>query len=117
MAREYVAVIKDDLTGKTIKDDEAHSVRIGWQGKWYVLDLAPDSAEQVMTVMDKYVKAGTLEQNTAKSTPGPRSTSGRGRADKEQLAAMRAWGEANGFKVNTRGRLSQELQDAYHAAN
>ena len=30
---------------------------------------------------------------------------------------MREWGAANGFKVSGRGRVSTELQNAYHAAN
>ena len=35
----------------------------------------------------------------------------------ERTEAMREWGAANGFKVNGRGGVSTELQNAHHAAN
>ena len=58
----------------------------------------------------------------ARKTGGRRSSSGPGRttrggADKAQLAQMREWGKANGYKVSDRGRVSAELQEAYHQAN
>jgi hypothetical protein len=38
-----------------------------------------------------------------------------GKYDKNQLQAIREWARANGHKVSDRGRVSQEVQDAYHA--
>ena len=35
----------------------------------------------------------------------------------EELARIREWGRDNGFKVSARGRVPQELQDAYAAAH
>jgi hypothetical protein len=51
---------------------------------------------------------------------GRRSATGRSTSkgsDKNQLKAMREWGAAHGFKVSGRGRVSKELQDAYHAVH
>ena len=39
------------------------------------------------------------------------------RAWQGSTQAMREWGKANGHKVSDRGRVSAELQAAYHAAN
>ena len=33
------------------------------------------------------------------------------------LTRFREWGRENGYKVSSRGRVSQELQDAYAAAH
>ena len=38
-------------------------------------------------------------------------------ADRDQLRKMREWAKENGYNVSSRGRISQEIQDAYHAAN
>lgn len=125
MSREYIAVIKDDLNGKTIKEDDVHSIRIGWQGKWYTLDLGPDTAEEVMTVMDKYVTAGTLEgegihkpQAVPSRRGRPASATSTDRADKkEKLTAIREWWRAQGHEIGDRGRIPQNVVDAYEAAN
>ncbi len=42
--------------------------------------------------------------------------SGSGRS-KDELANIRAWAQANGHQVSERGRIRQDVLDAYHAAN
>lgn len=59
-------------------------------------------------MLDKYIAAATKISGGGKS----RRTVRRG-AD---LAAIREWGKANGFKVSDRGRVSAELKDAYNNA-
>ena len=44
-------------------------------------------------------------------------TSATAKPDKNQLGAVRAWARENGHKVSDRGRVSQEVLDAYKAAN
>ena len=48
---------------------------------------------------------------------GAAATGSTGAGKSDELAKMRDWGRANGFKVSSRGRVSQELQDAYAAAH
>lgn len=39
------------------------------------------------------------------------------KANSGQLAEVRAWGQANGYKVGDRGRISQDVWDAFNKAN
>lgn len=120
MAREYVAVIKDDLTGKVIKDEkDVHTFKFSFNGSSYSLDLGPDTAEQFLTVMDKYTSAATKEGSARAQTASTRAARGSqsAKSDREQLAAMREWLRANGHEVSDRGRIPQHLKDLYNAAN
>jgi hypothetical protein len=83
------------------------------QGTSYEIDLNSKNAQKLIKALEPYTSA-------ARRTGGRRSGSGRstrGGAGREQLAKMREWGKANGYKVSERGRVSAELQEAYHAAN
>ena len=122
MAREYIAVVKDDLTGKTLKEEEVHSFTFGWQGKQYSIDLGPQTAEEFLNVMDKYVNVATVAESRFTPTPARRgrpataSSSDRA-ARKEELSAIRTWWREQGNEIGDRGRIPQDIVDAYHAAN
>ena len=76
-------------------------------------DLNNKNAQKLIKTLEPYTSA-------ARRTGGRRSGSSRSThsgAGHEQLAKMRTWGKANGYKVSERGRVSAELQQAYHAAN
>lgn len=102
-----------DLSGEDI-GDAGQTVNFSIGSSNYVIDLSDKEAEKFFDAFKKYTD---VAQKTGGR--GVRSTggSGRAKADKEQLAAMRSWARANGHQVSDRGRISQEIQDAYHAAN
>jgi Lsr2 len=77
------------------------------------IDLNSKNAQKLIKALEPYTSA-------ARRTDGRRSGSSRSTRSgvgREQLAKMRTWGKANGYKVSERGRVSAELQQAYHAAN
>ncbi|HEY3410877.1 MAG TPA: Lsr2 family protein [Propionicimonas sp.] len=108
MARTYVAVIKDDLTGEVVDSKDAESIEFSVNGKSYTIDLGKKNAAEFHESFDKYIAVAAKVGGVKSSKPSPGS--------KEDLAAIRAWGKENGFKVSERGRVSSELKDAYSQA-
>lgn len=113
MATRTQTIRVSDLSGEDI-GDAGQTVNFSIGSSNYVIDLSDKEAEKFFDAFKKYTD---VAQKTGGR--GVRSTggSGRAKADKEQLAAMRSWARANGHQVSDRGRISQEIQDAYHAAN
>lgn len=110
MARTFVAVVKDDLTGEVVED--AETIEFAVNGKSYTIDLGKKNAADFHKALDKYI---AVAAKTGGASRGRKPGSARG--NKEDLAAIREWGKANGFKVSERGRVSADLKDAYSAAH
>lgn len=110
MARTYVAVVKDDLTGEVIEDGQAESIDFAVNGKTYTIDLGKDNAAEFHNALDKYIAVATK----VGGSPRGRKSAGRTKGD---LAAIRAWATENGHSVATRGRISADVKDAYDKAH
>lgn len=110
MARTYVAVIKDDLTGEVVDQEDAESIEFAVNGKSYTIDLGKKNAAEFHKSLDKYIAVATKVGGGARTRKPARGS-------KEDLTAIREWGKGNGFKVSARGRVSSELKDAYSKAH
>jgi hypothetical protein len=110
MARSYVAVIKDDLTGEVIEDGQAVTIEFAVNGKAYTIDLGPKNAADFHDAVAKYIAAAT---KVGGATRG-RRTASRGTQD---LAAIRDWANDHGYTVAARGRISGEIKQAYEQAH
>lgn len=108
MARTFVAVIKDDLTGEVVDEKDAVTIEFAVNGKGYTIDLGKKNAAQFHEALDKYIAAATKVGGGKPGKTARRS---------QDLAAIREWGKAKGFKVSDRGRVSAELKDAYNKAH
>ena len=109
MASRTIIELTDDIDGTTADQ----TVTFTFQGSTYEIDLSKKNLDKLVKAMEPYTSNG-------RKSGGRRSATGRSTSrgsDKNQLKAMREWGTANGFKVSGRGRVSTELQNAYHAAN
>lgn len=91
----------DDLTGE--KFEEGEVVPFTFDGVKYVIELNETNVKQFRAVLAPYTEAATVRK------------AGRTTADPE-LAAVRAFAKANGFKVGDRGRIAADVREAYHAA-
>lgn len=109
MARTFVAVIKDDLTGEVVEEKDAETIEFMVNGKTYTIDLGKKNAAEFHQALNKYIAVATKVGGTKTRKPA--------RSAKEDLAAIREWGKQNGFKVSERGRVSSELKDAYTSAH
>jgi len=110
MARSYVAVIKDDLTGEVIEDGQAVTIEFAVNGKAYTIDLGPKNAAGFHDALQKYVAAATKVGVTARGR-------GRSTAGTKDLAAIREWANEHGYAVASRGRISSEIKEAYEKAH
>ena len=111
MAKETVTRLIDDLDG-----GEAHeTVTFGLDGHVYQIDLSTRNAKKLRSELASYVDHGT--RVAGRSAAGLRSaTRGRGSAaaDRQQNQAIREWAIRKGMAVAPRGRIKQEIVDAYH---
>jgi hypothetical protein len=110
MARSYVAVIKDDLTGEVIEDGQAVTIEFSINGKAYTIDLGPKNADAFHAALEKYVAAATK----VGGAPRGRRNSARSTQD---LAAIRVWANDHGYVVAARGRISSEIKEAFEQAH
>jgi len=107
MAQRIQTILDDDIDGGPADV----TIQFSYQGTQYEIDLSKKNEE-------KFIKAlGPFTSNARKT--GARRSSAKpavGKSDKNQLQAIREWARANGHKVSDRGRISQEVQDAYNAS-
>ena len=111
MAKKTITIFEDDLTGGQADETIGFSL----DGTQYEIDLSAENARQFRDTLDVYVRNGRRA--------GRRQASGRtasrrtpARTDKEQLDAIRRWARDHGYQVSDRGRISQQIRDAYDAA-
>jgi hypothetical protein len=107
MARRTIVHLEDDLSGGEAEE----SVSFALDGRSFEIDLSGKNAEQLRQIFAPYISAG-------RSVRGSRGSGRRpaGAGDDLEPATVRAWANANGYAVSTRGRVSRELREAYRAA-
>jgi hypothetical protein len=110
MARETIVRLIDDLDGTEATEELTFALR----GVEYEIDLSAKNVAALEKALERYIGAG--------HRVGRRPASGRARRPggtdepKEDLAAIREWGKANGYRVSDRGRVSAEVKAAFYAA-
>lgn len=107
MAQKIQVLLTDDLDGS----EAAQTVRFGWLGADYEIDLNDKNFAAFEKAIGKYVTVARKTGGGAKARSVRRA--GGAKAD---LAAVRAWARENGYEVSDRGRVSSTVMDAYHAA-
>jgi len=112
MAKTTTITLTDDLDGTEATD----SVTFGFRGSEYEIDLNTKNAAALEKALSKYLAAARKVGRgpATKRTAGRRPSRPSGQED---VAPLREWAKANGYKVGDRGRISAEVRDAYHAAN
>jgi hypothetical protein len=107
MARKVHVQLIDDLSG----EDADGTVRFSIDGADYEIDLTADHAAELRGALEKYVTHGRRLRGTPESRGARSSPTGR-----EATRRIRDWAKAHGYTPNARGRISQEIQQAYDAA-
>lgn len=110
MAQRVQVILVDDVSG----GDATETVEFALDGVTYEIDLNDENATRLREDLAPWIgqarRSGGRRQTRRR---GSSSTSG----SSEDLSKIREWGRENGFKVSSRGRVSQELRDAYAAAH
>jgi len=115
MAQKVTTHLVDDLTGDVIEDGHGRTVQFSFDGSNYEIDLADENTDNLREAFSDYIAAARKVSGRSGRTAG--TPSSKTRSDPNELAKIRVWAMANGHQVAARGRISQEVRDAYAAAN
>lgn len=109
MAQRVQIILEDDYDGGTADE----TVTFGLDGAEYEIDLSSDNAAKLRDQLAPWLgharKTGGRRKRAA--APAARSEEGASTSD------IRAWAQANGHEVSSRGRVSAEVREAYEKAN
>ena len=110
MAQKVRIILEDDLDGGPADE----TIRFGLDGAHYEIDLSSANAARLCDAIRPFVAKARRVQGTATHrTRAPRGTAAPVKRNPE-TAAIREWAKANGHKVSDRGRIHQDVQDAYY---
>jgi hypothetical protein len=104
MSSKVLVILEDDVDGG--KADE--TVEFGLDGAAYEIDLSDSNAKKLRDAIDAYV-------SKARKVNGKRSSS-RKTSSPIDNKAVRAWAQANGVEVSTRGRISADVVQQFRTA-
>jgi hypothetical protein len=104
MASKATVVVTDDFDGS----EGAATVRFGLDGREFEVDLSPENEAEFREFLNHYTAVG---RKLTKSGRAYRDV-----ASPPDSRAVRAWAQANGVEVSSRGRISAEVISAYEAA-
>jgi hypothetical protein len=113
MAQKVQIILEDDLDG----GEADETVSFALDGTSYEIDLNADNADKLRGVLAPYVghaRKVTGSRGGRRSGGATRASGGgSGPSPKE----VREWARENGHEVPDRGRIPQEVRDAYDAAH
>jgi hypothetical protein len=106
MASKTTVEIVDDVDGKPA----AETVSFGLDGQLFEIDLSEKNAKALRKAYESWV--ASARRVSGRKARAASSDSGSG----VDARAVRAWATSKGYDVSTRGRISADLVEKYHAA-
>lgn len=114
MARRIVHQLVDDIDESVLEVGEGESIHFSLNGNAYDIDLSSENADALRAALEPYIAAGRRSAAASGSRGGsPRKRS----SSSPEIAAIRAWAQANGHAVSERGRIPATIVEAYRAAH
>jgi hypothetical protein len=98
-------VLEDDIDGS----EATETVSFALDGTSYEIDLNDQNAAALRDALAPYVGHA---RRAGKTRRGGGST---GASTSTSAGEIRAWARSNGYQVSDRGRVPQEIRDAYAA--
>ncbi|WP_291478806.1 Lsr2 family protein [Corynebacterium sp.] len=129
MGRRTVITYVDDIDREELAPDEVRTVKLGYRGAEYVLDLSELNAEILAEELEPYLKAArklprttagagsTGTGRTATGSTGSSGSSGTSAADAARNGRIREWARETGREVSARGRIAADVISAYEEAH
>lgn len=111
MAQRVSVVYVDDIDGS----DATESVNFGLDGVAYEIDLSDVHAKELRDAMDPFLSAARRvggRKVSRKSGTSAASSNG-----DPTPAEIRAWGLSEGYDLPARGRIPEDVREAYLAAH
>ena len=118
MAQRTIVELVDDLTGEAIPEGGGQTVAFSFDGVSYEIDLSDASLAELTDAIAPYVESGRRiggrksRGRTAPVLPRPASP----KDDPIDTKTVRAWAEAHGIEVSSRGRLPANVIEQYRAS-
>ncbi len=109
MAQKVQTLFIDDLDGSEAEG----TVRFGLDGANYEIDLNTVHAEELRSVLGRYVQAG---RKVAGATRRPGRIQSRAAANGYSTNEVRDWAKANGLEIKERGRVPADVVAKFRAA-
>jgi hypothetical protein len=110
MAQRVEVLLTDDLTGTNIPAGKGETINFALDGRTYEIDLADKNASALRKALAPYVSTGR-RVTTARGAKVNRTKVS------SDVRTMKEWARANGYEVNDRGRVPNEIRAAFEAAN
>lgn len=101
----------DDFDGSPAVE----TVRFGYAGREYEIDLNEEHASQLDETLATYVEHARRADGVKPQRRGRRDEGER--RSPEELRAIRQWAREQGLKVSDRGRISADIIARYDAAH
>ncbi|MDX6584775.1 MAG: hypothetical protein QOI10_3959 [Solirubrobacterales bacterium] len=109
MAQQVIVQFVDDLDGSVASG----TVNFALDGKDYDIDLSDENAAKLRDALALFVGAARRSGGRRRPAQGGQ----RPTANRERIAAVRAWARENGHKVAERGRIPAAVLEAYEQRN
>ncbi|MBK0332972.1 Lsr2 family protein [Brachybacterium halotolerans subsp. kimchii] len=109
MARKTFVELIDDVDGSKAEETVSFSL----DGVAYEIDLSDENAEKLRAEIGEWVTRARRVAGRRIRGTGSGSTS----SSSNDSAKIRVWARENGREVSDRGRIPEELRQAYYAAN
>lgn len=106
MAQRVITQLVSDLSGEDIAEGNGQTIKFGWLGAEYTIDLTDKEVEKFAKVIEPFVSVAT-------KTGGRRSTGSSGPKSDHDPKAVRAWATENGIEVPARGRIPAEVVEKW----
>lgn len=107
MAKKVVIQLVDDIDGTAIDEGEGQTVTFALDGQTYEIDLTNEKVDEMRAALSAYIaaarRAGRAPARAAKKS----ATGG------TPAAEIRDWARSNGLDVPDRGRIPQDVRDAF----
>jgi hypothetical protein len=105
MAQKMQVFYTDDLDG----GEAAGTVRFGYDGVDYEIDLNTKNSEKLASALAPFIKAG-------RRVPARRASRGVRHGTRTDMSGVREWARGQGIEVSGRGRIPAEVIARYEAA-
>ncbi|WP_181776529.1 histone-like nucleoid-structuring protein Lsr2 [Amycolatopsis pittospori] len=115
MAQKVSVQIVDDIDG----GEATQTVPFALDGVTYEIDLSDDNADALREQLERFVEAGRRVGGRKVRVATGQSTVAGGAAkptDRERNQQVRAWASANGYAIAERGRIPNEIYEAFDGA-
>jgi hypothetical protein len=110
MAKETITKLVDDLDGGVAHE----TVTFGLDGHLYEIDLSTKNAKKLRSELATFVEHGSRVSTRTAIRTRSGNRLGRGTVHPDQNRAIREWAQAKGYQIAQRGRIKQDIVDAFN---